>query len=88
VNLVVEFGVLAAVGLVTAALVSNIRGKKLVRKRTYQWYRTTYPKAFRGTRVTCCSCSCDYVSTRTAKHDLTRREHFCAQCGQSLYFTL
>ncbi|MCA8297738.1 hypothetical protein LGN19_28500 [Burkholderia sp. AU30198] len=75
--------------IVLSALIvySNQRRIKHMRARNYQWYRATYPDAMRGNRVVCRSCGNDRVHVRNIMQHTFMREHFCGQCGESLYYS-
>jgi len=75
------------VAFFAAIIISNIRRKRRMLAKNYQWYRTTYPDAVRGKRVTCKSCGSDHVSVRNVMQRTFMREHFCGQCGDSLYYS-
>lgn len=70
-----------------AIIIGNIRRKRRMMAKNYQWYRATYPEAFRGQRVTCKACGSDHVSVRNVMQRTFMREHFCGQCGESLYYS-
>ncbi|MDT6992072.1 hypothetical protein [Burkholderia cenocepacia] len=65
----------------------NWRRIKRMRAKNYQWYRTTHPNAVRGNRVACHSCGNDRIQVRNVMQRTFMREHFCSQCGESLYYS-
>ncbi|CAB3753722.1 hypothetical protein LMG29660_02187 [Burkholderia puraquae] len=75
--------------IVLSALIvySNWRRIKYMRAKNYQWYRETYPDAVRGSRVMCRSCGNDRIHARNVMQRTFMREHFCSQCGESLYYS-
>jgi predicted SprT family Zn-dependent metalloprotease len=77
------FIVVVAVVIVTA----NVKRMKRMRAKNYQWYRATYPAAVKGTRVACHSCGHDRIQVRNVMQRTFMREHFCGQCGESLYYS-
>lgn len=56
-------------------------------RQNYGWYIQTYPSCFRQNRVHCYSCKSGKVHTRNLFNRTYTREHFCAQCGTTLYFS-
>ena len=60
---------------------------KHMRKRNFDWYRATYPTHVRNGRVTCHKCEAERVSARGMLRRTYMREHFCTQCGETLYYS-
>lgn len=56
-------------------------------KQNYHWYIQTHPESFRQNRVYCHSCNSGKVHTRNLFNRTFTREHFCSQCGTTLYFS-
>jgi hypothetical protein len=56
-------------------------------KKTYQWYKATHPLNVDGNRVTCFSCGSGHINVRSLMNHTYHRDHFCAQCGTTLYFS-
>lgn len=54
---------------------------------TYDWYRNTYPKSMKGNRISCHHCGSTRVSTNRVMNQTYMRQHFCPQCGTTLYFS-
>ena len=55
--------------------------------RNFDWYRTTYSSHFRNGRVTCHKCGCARINARALLRHTYMREHFCTQCGETLYYS-
>jgi len=55
--------------------------------KTFQWYKETYRLNVDGSRVTCFSCGGARIQTRSLMNHLYHREHFCTQCGTTLYYS-
>ena len=54
---------------------------------TYDWYRKTYPENMKGNRISCHHCGGMRVATHRVMNQTYMREHFCPQCGTTLYFS-
>jgi ABC-type nickel/cobalt efflux system permease component RcnA len=75
------------VGVAVLIIVTNMKRMKRMRAKNYQWYLATYPDAVKGKRVACHSCGHDHVQVRNVMQRTFMREHFCGQCGESLYYS-
>ncbi len=75
------------IGIATYYMIlENLRLSKYQR-RTYQWYRSSYPETQKN--LTCYSCGDARIITRPAASAISRHtEHFCPQCGATLFFSL
>jgi hypothetical protein len=56
-------------------------------KMTYQWYISENSKFFNNGRVSCCNCGETRIHVRNLMNQTFHREHFCAQCGKTLYYS-
>lgn len=74
-------------GLLSFITFSNIRRDSKFKAKNYAWYRKAYPAAYRDKRITCHSCDSDRVHTRNLMNQTFMREHFCSQCGQTLFYS-
>lgn len=56
--------------------------------RTVAWYRDTYPNA-RGAnnRLACHACGGAKLHVRRVRQHVDHREHFCADCGKTLFYS-
>ena len=61
--------------------------KKLGKERNFDWYRATYSSHFHNGRVTCHKCGGDRIHSRSLLRHTFTREHFCTQCGETLYYS-
>ncbi len=61
--------------------------RRQMKERNFDWYRSTYPSHFRNGRVTCHKCGGDRVNARALLRHTYMREHFCSQCGETLYYS-
>lgn len=53
----------------------------------YLWYRGEFPELVRGNRIACYRCHSDQVTVRQLMNRTYTRQHFCAQCGTTLYYS-
>lgn len=54
---------------------------------TYTWYRSQYPDNVRGGKVSCFICGNPRIHARALMNHTYHREHFCTQCGKTLYYS-
>lgn len=78
----VPFIVMASVVLIT-----QWRQISRFQTMTYQWYCQTYPKHAQSGRLSCFACGGTKVHVRGLMNQTYHREHFCQQCGKTLYFS-
>lgn len=55
--------------------------------RNYSWYKFTYPDCVNGNKVMCKTCGNSIVHTKSLMHQTYTRIHFCAQCGENLFYS-
>jgi hypothetical protein len=56
-------------------------------KMTYEWYKTAHPEQVQGNRISCLVCGNDRIHVRALMNRTFHREHFCTQCGKTLYYS-
>ncbi|ADL55477.1 hypothetical protein [Gallionella capsiferriformans] len=56
-------------------------------KMTYVWYKTVYADNVQGNKVSCFVCGNDSIHVRALMNKTFHREHFCTQCGKTLYYS-
>ncbi len=63
--------------------------KKLNQRKSmnYEWYKSTYPDQVKGNRVSCFVCGNEKIHARALMRRTFLREHFCIQCGKTLYYS-
>lgn len=71
----------------TYVMLTGVRRINRFQKKTYLWYKATYPLNVDGNRVTCFSCGSGRINVRSLMNHTYHRDHFCTQCGTSLYFS-
>lgn len=79
---------------IVAAIVISIRDSfraerehKRMLSMDYEWYRQTHPACTRSNAVSCHSCGGNRVHVRNLMNRTYLREHFCTQCGLTLYYS-
>lgn len=77
--------VFAVVG--PATIFSRLRTISKYQNQNYAWYKKQHPDCIKGNRVYCCSCQSDQISVRGLMQQSYTREHFCRQCGTTLYYS-
>jgi len=68
-------------------MVTSVRRINKFQKKTYQWYKSTHPLNIDGNRVTCFSCGGGRIHVRSLMNHTYHRDHFCGDCGTTLYFS-
>lgn len=83
------FAVVAAVIGASALFQAFSRLRLLSRfsKMTYTAYKQEHPEHVTRHGVTCHSCGAGRVHVRGLMNHTYRREHFCSQCGPTLYYS-
>jgi len=56
-------------------------------KMTYEWYKSEYSEHVQGNKVSCFSCGNPRIHARALMNRTFHREHFCTQCGKTLYYS-
>lgn len=87
-----EWGQSAFMGMafVAMAAFTMVRGVMRInkfQKKTYLWYKASYPLNVDGNRVTCFSCGSPRINARGLMNHSYHREHYCTQCGATLYYS-
>jgi hypothetical protein len=54
---------------------------------TYERYKTDHPEHVRANQVTCFVCGNRRINVRGLMNRTFHREHFCTQCGKTLYYS-
>lgn len=55
-------------------------------KKTYEWYKDTYPSNVQGDVITCSTCEVNSLDVRPLKNEMFQREIYCTECGKTLYY--
>ena len=58
-----------------------------LKKQDYTWYRNQYPEAMRNGRIVCRQCQSRAIRVRGLMNRTYMREHFCGECGATLYYS-
>ncbi len=64
-----------------------LKQRKMFKKMTYDWYTLEYPENFKDNKISCYSCGNNRVHVRAIMNRTFHREHFCTQCGKTLYYS-
>lgn len=67
--------------------VSRYRKFTRFAKQTYDWYKQQYPELLTDQGARCYSCKSSSVRVRGLMNHTYTREHFCARCGATLYYS-
>jgi hypothetical protein len=60
---------------------------EMFERQTYKWYRMSHPESVHGARVSCHKCGSLRTQARSVTRQTYHREHFCTQCGTTLYYS-
>lgn len=74
-------------GLGTYNLVTTWRRISKFQTQTYEWYRAQNPSHAHGGGVSCKKCGGTRIHARGLMQHTYTREHFCTQCGTTLYYS-
>lgn len=56
-------------------------------KMSYEWYLSENPKDSKTKKLACNSCGSNRINVRALMQHTYTREHFCAECGKTLYYS-
>jgi uncharacterized paraquat-inducible protein A len=79
------FGLVGS-GLLYSVRLQHMRMRKM-KANDYAWYRRTYPQTVKGNAISCNQCGGHRVHVRALLQRTYMREHFCPQCGTTLYYS-
>lgn len=71
----------------TVAMYTRLKQITRFEKMTYHWYCAQYPQQVQQHKVSCFSCGSPRIQVRALLNRTYHREHFCAQCGTTLYYS-
>jgi len=66
---------------------SRLKQLSTFEEKTYIWYKETYPNNVHSNVVTCFVCQNNRIHVRPLMNRTFHREHFCTQCGKTLYYS-
>lgn len=78
---------LVVMSLITMGAIFHGWRIRRMQKANYAWYRATYPQAYRNGRVICRHCGNDRIYVKNVMKRTFMREHFCAECGTTMYYS-
>jgi|GEM_PF-1618146 hypothetical protein len=64
----------------------NYRRFKRMRAQSFDWYAQTYPQHIQDGQARCRECKNSRIHTRKVDN-YSLREHFCPNCGVTLYYS-
>lgn len=65
----------------------NLKQLSTFEKMTYEWYKSEHSDHVKGNKVSCFSCGNARINVRALMNRTFHREHFCTQCGKTLYYS-
>jgi predicted SprT family Zn-dependent metalloprotease len=65
----------------------HLRWVRKMRARDYQWFATEHPDSVSEHGVRCTQCKSSRIHVRSVMNQSYMREHFCARCGTTLYYS-
>ena len=68
-------------------MVTRLKQIARFEKMTYQWYCAAHPAHVRNNKVSCFGCGNARIHVRALYNRTYHREHFCTQCGKTLYYS-
>lgn len=73
---------------IVTGFVVHTRWRRQMSAHNYDWYRTEHPDLVtRDGSVKCATCGGARVHVRGLMQKTFMREHFCTQCGATLYYS-
>lgn len=83
------FGWAAAIFVLSALFMygalASIKQRALFKTKTFAWYKTEHANHVTKNGVSCFSCNGSRIHVRALMNHTYHREHFCTQCGKTLY---
>lgn len=73
--------------LALLVLITSWRRITRYQTQTYDWYIQAHPNAYKNSRVFCNYCNSGKIHTKNLFNRTFTREHFCGQCGKTLYYS-
>jgi predicted RNA-binding Zn-ribbon protein involved in translation (DUF1610 family) len=70
-----------------AIMRQNLAQLSKFEKKTYEWYKSTHPEHVSGNKISCLACGNTRIHVRALMNRSFHREHFCPQCGKTLYYS-
>ncbi len=74
-------------GFIAYAFVQQRRNRRRMLSQDYQWYKSLHPELVTASGVKCVSCGNSRINARALMRQTYMREHFCVQCGTTLYYS-
>ena len=74
-------------GVILFSIVQQHRKKQRMREQDYDWYKSAHPDLVTERGVKCASCGNSRINARALMQHTYMREHYCVQCGTTLYYS-
>ena len=68
-------------------MIGRLKQLSTFEKMTYEWYKSEHPDHVEGNKISCFSCGNARINVRALMNRTFHREHFCTQCGKTLYYS-
>lgn len=68
-------------------MITNLKQLSRFQRKTYEWYKKEHHQHFQGNNVSCYACGSPRINARALMNRTFHREHFCTQCGKTLYYS-
>ncbi len=75
------------VALIILWIVQQQLKLRALRRQNYAWYVSTYPQCVTRSGLSCHACGGRRIHTQRLMQRTFLRAHFCAQCGDTLYYS-
>lgn len=66
---------------------ASIKQRALFKTKTFAWYKVEHADHVKKGSISCFSCGGTRVHVRALMNHTYHREHFCTQCGKTLYYS-
>lgn len=74
--------------IIPLSLIQNqMKQLSRIEVRTYEWYKTKYPKNVEEGFVTCFTCENNLIESRPFTDGFFQYEHYCTECGKTLFYS-
>ncbi len=70
-----------------SVIILSVQDNNKKEKQNYENYKKSYPNNVKGHLVSCHICGNPRIFIRSLSYNSVFREHFCTQCGKTLYYT-
>lgn len=78
---------IVVVALIIWVIVRQRLKLRALRRQDYAWYTRTWPQCLTRNGISCHNCGGRRIHTQRLMQRSFLRAHFCAQCGDTLYYS-